>query len=79
MSQRLRELAHALVESEAPVQEALAQPDTPVEFKALVQEAKQVATESINSFETESDRGEDMVTRRTMTIDRFVPGARQTA
>ena len=79
VSQRLRELAHALVESEAPVQEALAQPDTPVESKALVQEAKQVATESINSFETESDRGEDMVTIRTMTIDRFVPGARQTA
>ena len=49
-----------------------------VESKALVQEAKQVATESINSFETESDRGEDMVTRRTMTIDRFVLGARQT-
>ena len=40
VSQRLRELAHALVESEAPVQEALAQPDTPVESKALVQEAK---------------------------------------
>ena len=62
VSQRLRELAHALVEPKAPVQEA-----------------KQVVAESINSSETKSDYNEDMVTRKTMAIDRFVPGARQIA
>ena len=28
-------------------------------------------------FDTESDRSGDMVTRKTITIDRFVPDARQ--
>ena len=51
----------------------------PVEPKAPVQEAKQVVAESTNSSETKSDYNEDMVTRKTMAIDRFVPGARQIA
>ena len=65
VSQRLRELAHTPIETEASIQEAPAQPKASVESKASVQEAEQVAVEFINSFETESDHGEDMVTRRT--------------
>ena len=68
------------VEPEAPVQEALTPPEIPAESEASVREAEQVATEFVNSPETESDRDEDMVTtRKTMMIDHFVPGTRQTA
>ena len=71
-------LAHAPVEPKAPVQEAPIPPEIPAESEASVREAEQVATEFVNSPETESDRDEDMVTRKTMTIDRFVPGTKQT-
>ena len=67
------------VELEAPVQEALTPPEIPAESEASVREAEQVATEFVNSPETESDRDEDMVTRKTMMMDHFVPGTRQTA
>jgi len=75
VSRHLQELAHALVENEYLVQEELAQP---VEPKAPAQGTEQVAVEFTNFFDTEFDRGEDMVTQKTMTIDRFVPRARQT-
>ena len=46
------------------------------EPKAPVQIAKPAAAESVNSSEAESDPGEDeMVTRQTMTIGRFMPSA----
>ena len=50
---------------------------TPVKPEAPIQETEQVAIEFVNS-ETESDRDEDMVTRKTMTIDHFMPSSRQT-
>ena len=78
VSRRLRELAHAPVENEAPIQEEPTQPEEPVEPEAPAQGTEQVAIEFINSSDTESDRGGDMVIRNTMTIDRFVLGARQT-
>ena len=66
------------VENEAPIQEEPAQPEEPVEPKAPAQGTMQVAIEFINSSDTKFDRGGDMVIRNTMTIDRFMPGARQT-
>jgi len=41
----------------------------------IIQEAEETAVESIDS-DTESDRSESMVTRRTMTVSCFVPDAR---
>ena len=79
VSRRLRELAHAPVELEAPVQEAPTPLEIPTESKAPVWEAEQVATEFVNFLETESNRDEDMVTRKTMTIDCFVPDTGQAA
>ena len=78
VSQRLQELVHVPVEPKALVQEAPVPSEIPVESEAPVQEAEQVAIELVNSSETESDRDEDMVTRKTMTINCFVPSARQT-
>lgn len=77
MSQCLQEPAHTPIESGTPVQEDLAQPETFAKSEAPIKVAEQVVVESINS-ETKSDRGEDMVAKKTMTIDRFVPGTRQT-
>ena len=74
VSRPLRELAHAPIENEAPVQEEPAQPEE--EPEALTQGTKQVAVKLINSSDTESDYGGDMVTPKTMTIDHFVPKAR---
>ena len=49
------------------------------ESLALVQVAEPAAAESVHSSGAESDPGEDeMVTRRVMTIDRFMLGARPT-
>ena len=76
VSQRLRELAHALVEEEAPVQEEPAQLEEPVEPEAPTQVTEQVAVDITNLSDTKFDRSGDMVTRKTMTIDHFVPGAR---
>ena len=74
MSQRRREQAHV------PVQpEALVQSEAPIEPKEPVKpEAEEAATEPIG-FSTKSNQGEDMVMRRTMTVSRFVPGARLAA
>ena len=76
VSRPLRELAHAPIENEAPVQEEPTQPEEPVELEAPTQGTKQVAVKLINSSDTESDCGGDMVTPKTMTIDHFVPKAR---
>lgn len=49
------------------------------ESLALIQVAEPAAAESVHSLGAESDPGEDeMVTRRVMTIDRFMLGARPT-
>ena len=76
VSQHLRELAHALVEDEAPVQKEPAQLEEPIEPEAPAQVTEQVAVDIINLSDTKFDRSGDMVTRKTMTIDHFVPGAR---
>ena len=72
----------AVVEDEDLVQAELAQPEEAAEPEAHMQDpiqAKQAAVDLTTSPDTEFDRDEDMVTRKTMTIDRFMPGARQTA
>lgn len=79
VSWHLWELARAPVDEEALVQEELTQPEEPIEPEAPAQVTEQVAVDITNLFNTESDRSGDMVTRKTMTIDRFVLGARQTA
>jgi len=46
------------------------------EPQAEVQPANQAATESVNSSEAKTEQGEgEMVIKRTMTIDWFLPGA----
>ena len=76
---RLQELAHKPVQEEAPIQEEPAQPEEPVEPEAPVEEAEQFVVDITDLSDTEHFLSEDMVTRKTMTIDRFVPGARQAA
>ena len=71
MSQRLQELAHEAIQQEAPVQEQ-AQPENPVA------EPEHPVFEATNLSATDTYPGENMVARRVMTIDRFVPGAQQT-
>ena len=44
------------------------------ELKAQVPTAEQVVAESVNSSEVEVGLEEEMVTRRTLTIDWFLPG-----
>ena len=70
VSRRLRELAHEAIQQEALVQEQ-AQPENPVA------EPEHLALEATSFSATDTDPGENMVARRVMTIDRFVPGARQ--
>lgn len=42
----------------------------------MVQPTKQIEVELINSFEVEAEQEEgNMVTRRTMTMERFIPSA----
>jgi len=76
MSQRLRELAHEAIQEEALVQ-GPTHPENPVEPKAPVAEAEHLAVEVTNLSATNPLLGEDMMTRKTMTIDCFVPGVRQ--
>ena len=45
------------------------------ELKAQVPTAEQVVAESVNSSEVEVGLEEEMVTRRTLTIDWFLPGS----
>ena len=73
-SQRLQELAHKAIH-EALVQEP-AHPKDPVEAEAPAVEAEQFV---IKLPATGSFPREEMVIRKTMTIDRFVPSARQAA
>ena len=72
MSRRPRELAHKAIH-EVPVQEP-AHLEDHVELEAPVVEAKQFVTDLPA---TDSFPHEDMVTQKTMSIDRFVPGAWQ--
>ena len=77
VSRRLRELAHTAVEEEALVQGGPTQLEEPSEPVVLAQSTEQEAIDITNLSNTESDCGGDMVTRKTMTINCFVPGARQ--
>ena len=77
VSRRLRKLAHELVQEEVPIQEEPAQPEEPVEPEAPVEEAEQVVVDITDPSDIEPFLGEDMVTWRAMTINRFVPSARQ--
>ena len=70
VSRRLRELAHEAIQQEAPIQEQ-AQPENPVA------EAEHLALEATSLSAIDTHLGKDMVARRVMTIDRFVPDARQ--
>ena len=76
VSWRLRELAHEAIQEEVLVQ-GPAHPEDPVEPEAPVEEAEHFAIDVTNLSATDSILGEDMVTRKTMIIDRFVPSARQ--
>ena len=69
-----REQAYVLVQPEVPVE-----PEVSIEPEAPIQVTKETAVKSVSSLEIESDQGHDMVTRRMMTISRFVPGAQPTA
>ena len=63
-SHRLRELAHEAIQQEEP-----AEPKTPV------QEAEHATVESSDSSRTHLARDEEMVTRKTLSISRFIPSA----
>ena len=76
VSRRLQELAHEAIQEEVLVQ-GFAYPEDPVEPEAPIEEAEHFAVDITNLSATDSFLGEDMVTWKTMTIDRFVPGARQ--
>ena len=76
VSRHLRELAHEAIQEEIPVQEPV-HPEDLVEPEAPVEEAEHFAIYVTNLSTTDFFLGEDMVTLKTMTIDRFVPGARQ--
>ena len=66
----------AIVE-EALVQGGPTQPEEPSEPMVLAQSTEQEAIDITDLSNTESDCGGDMVTRKTMTINYFVPDARQ--
>ena len=77
VSQCLRELTYATVKEEVPVQEEPAKPEEPGEPKVLVQSTEQATIDITYLSDTESGLCGDMVTRKTMMINRFVPDARQ--
>ena len=66
VSWRLRELAHEAIQQEDPVQEQ-AQPEN------LVAEPEHPAIEATGLSAADNHPNENMVSRRVMTIDRFVP------
>ena len=70
VSRRLRELAHEAIQQEGPVQEQPQPENPPAEPQQPVIEAAALSAEAIQP-------GERMVSRKVMTIDRFVPGGRQ--
>ena len=76
VSRRLGELAHETIQEEALVQEP-AHPENPVEPKAPIAKAEHLVLEAIDLSATDTLLGEDMVTRKVMTIDRFLPGVQQ--
>ena len=51
--------------------------DEPVEPEAPIEKAEQFVVDITDLSDTKPLLSEDMVTRRAMTINRFVPGARQ--
>ena len=77
VSRCLRKLAHQPVQEEAPIQKEPAQPEEPVEPEAPVKEAEQVVVDITDPSDTEPFLNKNMVTRRAMTIDRFMLDARQ--
>ena len=62
---RLRERAYKAIQQEEP-----AEPEAPI------QEAEHEAAESSDSSRTHPAHGEEMVTHKTLTVSRFIPGAR---
>ena len=70
VSQRLRELVHEAIQQKDPVQEQ-AQPENPVA------KPEHPMIEVTDLLAADTHPSENMVSRRVMTIDRFVPGARQ--
>ena len=66
----LRELAHEAIQQEDHVQEQ-AQPENPPA------EPQQLAIEAAALSAVDIQPGGRMVSRKVMTIDRFVPGVRQ--
>ena len=79
VSRSLRELAHATIQEEALVQEEPAQPEEPAEPEAPIEEVEQFSVDITDLLDTKPYLSEDMVTRRTITVDHFVPGVRQGA
>ena len=75
-SWRLRELAYEAIQEETLVQ-GPAHPEDPVEPEAPVEKAEHLAVDITNLSATDPLLGEDVVTRKTMTIDRFMPGTQQ--
>ena len=69
VSRRLRELAHEAIQQEGPVQEQQQPENPPAEPQQPVIEAAALSAEAIQP-------GGRMVSRKVMTLDRFVPGAR---
>ena len=70
MSRRLRELADEAIQQEDSVQEQPQPENPPAEPQQPVIEAAALSAEVIQP-------GGRMVSRKVMTIDRFMPGARQ--
>ena len=70
VSRRLRELAHEAIQQEGPVQEQ-------AQLENLATEPEQPAIEATALSAEDTQPGGNMVSRKVMTIDRFVPGARQ--
>ena len=70
VSRRLREIAHEAIQQEDQVQEQPNPENPPAEPQQQVIEAAALLAEAIQP-------GGRMVSRKVMTIDRFVPGARQ--
>ena len=70
VSRRLRELAHEAIQQEGLVQEQPQPENPPTETQQPVVEAAAQSVEAVHP-------GGRMVSRKVMTIDRFVPGARQ--
>ena len=75
VSRCLRELAHEAIQEEALVQ-GPAHLENPVEPEVPVEEVEHLAVDVTNLSVIDPLLDKDMVTRKTMTIDYFVPGAR---